>query len=83
MSSANSFGTCIESTLAGEAVEIYSLNKLEQAFPGVGALPYSLKILLENLLRHEDARYGEWRNTPRWPSRNSTRRSYSCSTLAT
>ena len=44
-------------TLAGESVEIFSLNKLEQAFPGVAALPYSLKILLENLLRHEDARF--------------------------
>ena len=57
MSSANSFGTCIQTTLAGESVEIYSLDRLEQAFPGVASLPYSLKILLENLLRHEDARF--------------------------
>ena len=27
------------------------------AFPNVATLPYSLKILLENLLRHEDARF--------------------------
>ena len=57
MSSENSFGTCTQSTLASESVEIFSLNKLEQAFPGVASLPYSLKILLENLLRHEDARF--------------------------
>ena len=57
MSSTNSFGTVTECTLAGEPVEIFSLNKLEQAFPNVSRLPYSLKILLENLLRHEDARF--------------------------
>ena len=26
-------------------------------FPGVARLPFSLKILLENLLRHEDGRF--------------------------
>ena len=57
MSSTNSFGTSTQCTLAGEPVEIFSLNKLEQAFPNVSRLPYSLKILLENLLRHEDARF--------------------------
>ena len=57
MSSTNSFGTSTQCTLAGESVEIFSLNKLDQAFPNVATLPYSLKILLENLLRHEDARF--------------------------
>jgi aconitate hydratase len=57
MSSTNSFETRTECTLASEPVEIFSLNKLEQAFPNVSRLPYSLKILLENLLRHEDARF--------------------------
>ena len=57
MSSANSFNTCTQCTLAGEAVEIFALNQLERTFPGVARLPYSLKILLENLLRHEDARF--------------------------
>ena len=57
MSSANSFGTSTQCTLAGESVEIFSLSKLEQVFPNVATLPYSLKILLENLLRHEDARF--------------------------
>jgi aconitate hydratase len=55
--STNSFGARTECTLASEQVEIFSLNKLEQAFPNVPRLPYSLKILLENLLRHEDARF--------------------------
>ena len=40
-----------------DLLEIFSLNRLEQAFPNVSRLPYSLKILLENLLRHEDARF--------------------------
>src|SRR5690606_2904681 len=38
-----------------ETVDIYSLPALERAgFPGVARLPFSLKILLENLLRRED-----------------------------
>ena len=57
MSSTNSFGTRTQCTLGGEAVEIFSLSKLEQSFPNVATLPYSLKILLENLLRHEDGRF--------------------------
>jgi aconitate hydratase len=57
MSSRNSFGTATQSMLAGESVEIFSLGKLEPAYPNVATLPYSLKILLENLLRHEDARF--------------------------
>ncbi len=57
MSSTNSFGTRTSSTLAGEPVELFSLSKLEQRFPNVATLPYSLKILLENLLRHEDGRF--------------------------
>ena len=62
MSSANSFGTCTQCTLGGESVEIFSLSRLEPAFPGVARLPYSLKILLENLLRHEDRRFVDSRD---------------------
>ena len=57
MTSTNSFSTCTQSTLGGESVEIFSLRKLEDTFPNVARLPYSLKILLENLLRHEDGRF--------------------------
>ena len=55
MSSINSFATRTEIRTGGRAVQIYSLPALERAgFPGVARLPYSLKILLENLLRRED-----------------------------
>jgi aconitate hydratase len=57
MGSANSFGTLTPCTLVGESADIFSLHRLEQSFPNVRTLPYSLKILLENLLRHEDARF--------------------------
>ncbi len=51
----NSFGTRTEIRSGGQPVEIYSLPALEKAgFPGVSRLPYSMKILLENLLRRED-----------------------------
>jgi aconitate hydratase len=55
MPTLNSFGTRTDIRVGGEAVEIYSLPSLEKAgFGGVSRLPYSLKILLENLLRRED-----------------------------
>ncbi len=38
----------------GETIDYYSLPALEAQFPDVAALPFSLKILLENLLRRED-----------------------------
>src|SRR5512144_965959 len=51
----NSFNTCLEIRTGGETVQIYSLPALEKAgFGGVSRLPYSMKILLENLLRRED-----------------------------
>jgi len=56
--STNSFGTRTTAALAGEPVEIFSLSALERAgYSGVSSLPYSLKVLLENLLRHEDERF--------------------------
>ena len=51
----NSFQTRTEIRSGGRSVQIYSLPALEKAgFPGVSRLPFSLKILLENLLRRED-----------------------------
>jgi len=39
-------------------MQMFSLPALQGAgFPEVERLPYSLKILLENLLRHEDGRF--------------------------
>ncbi len=39
---------------AGQDYGFYSLKKLNDHYPGVARLPYSLKILLENQLRYED-----------------------------
>jgi aconitate hydratase len=47
---ANSFGSRAALKVAGEQYEIYRLDAVE----GSGDLPFSLKILLENLLRNED-----------------------------
>jgi aconitate hydratase len=58
MAPTNSFDTRTSLTVGGESLQIFSLPKLERAgYPGVSRLPYSLKILLENLLRREDARF--------------------------
>ena len=53
----NSFGTRTTLAVGSDPVDIHSLRALERSFPGSDRLPFSLKILLENLLRHEDGRY--------------------------
>jgi aconitate hydratase len=54
MPSLDTFKTRTSLTVGTDTVSIYSLPALEKEFPGVATLPYSLKILLENLLRRED-----------------------------
>ncbi len=57
MGSDNSFATRTSLKVAGDTVDIFSLPALEKAgFASLSRLPYSLKILLENLLRTEDGR---------------------------
>jgi aconitate hydratase len=54
----NSFATRAAFKVGSESFEIYRLDALEHS--GVGKpsrLPFSLKVLLENLLRHEDGRF--------------------------
>ncbi len=58
MSTVNSFKTRQTLQAGGRSVEYYSLPALQAAgCPEVARLPFSLKILLENLLRHEDGRF--------------------------
>src|SRR3989449_3876871 len=58
MSTVNSFGTRTALQAGDRRVQIYSLPVLESSgFPEIARLPYSMKILLETLLRHEDGRF--------------------------
>ena len=58
MSTVNSFGTRTALAVGGRSYQIYSLPALQHAgFRDIARLPYSMKILLENLLRHEDGRF--------------------------
>ncbi|HVH55362.1 MAG TPA: aconitate hydratase AcnA [Vicinamibacterales bacterium] len=58
MASLNSFNTRGRLTAGSTSVDFFSLAALEKAgFPEIARLPYSLKILLENLLRREDGRF--------------------------
>ena len=58
MTRLNSFGARTTLQTPGGAVEYVSLPALEKAgFPQVAKLPYSLRILLENLLRKEDGAF--------------------------
>src|SRR3989441_822186 len=54
--SANSFGGRSTLKAGGRSYEIFQLEALERRGLPVARLPYSLKILLENLLRLEDGR---------------------------
>jgi len=40
--------------IAGKSYGYYSLAALSEAYPGIARLPYSLKVLLENLIRNQD-----------------------------
>ena len=50
----DSFGTRASFSAGGREFDYYSLKKLEAEHPEAAGLPFSHKILLENLLRHED-----------------------------
>jgi aconitate hydratase len=54
MTTANSFGSRARLRVGDRTYQIHRLDALEQAGYAVSRLPYSLKILLENLLRWED-----------------------------
>jgi aconitate hydratase len=51
---ANSFGTLSTLDVGGRKFEFHRLSALEKAGLSPARLPFSLRVLLENLLRHED-----------------------------
>src|SRR6516225_5136120 len=58
ISAANSFGTRDRLNVGAQAFEIHRLESLESRGVGhLNKLPFSLRILLENLLRCEDGRF--------------------------
>ncbi|MGE0702939.1 MAG: aconitate hydratase AcnA [Vicinamibacterales bacterium] len=78
MSTVNSFGVRSDLKVAGRTVQFYSLPALQAAgYPEVARLPFSLKILLENLLRHEDGRFvkkADVEALARWDVKNGGQR---------
>src|SRR5579863_10264263 len=58
ISAANSFGTRDKLNVGAQSFEIHRLEFLEKHIPDtMASLPFSLRILLENLLRNEDGRF--------------------------
>ena len=57
MASQNTFHTRTALTAGGRTLDYFSLPALAKAFPAVDRLPFSLRILLENLLRREDGAF--------------------------
>jgi aconitate hydratase len=52
----DSFKTRGSLQVGGKTYEVFSLDVLAKSHPAVQQLPFSLRVLLENLLRHEDGR---------------------------
>ncbi|MDA8340925.1 MAG: aconitase family protein, partial [Actinomycetota bacterium] len=52
----DTFGARSTLAVGDRTYEIFRLDALEERF-GVSRLPYSIRVLLENLLRHEDGRH--------------------------
>ena len=57
MSPRNSFGSRATLNVDGKPYVVYRLDALKAKAPNAGRLPFSLKILLENLLRNEDGAF--------------------------
>jgi aconitate hydratase len=58
MAATNSFGTRDKLNVGAQSFDIYRLEHLERQNPeSMARLPFSLRILLENLLRNEDGRF--------------------------
>ena len=78
--SLDTFKTRTTLTSGADAVTYYSLKTLEQQFPQVATLPFSLKILLENLLRREDngfVKAGDIRAMAAWDPRKPVQKEIS------
>ncbi len=74
MTTSNSFGSRAQLKAAGRTFEIFRLDALERRGLAVSRLPYSLRILLENLLRREDGqavRVEEIEKLARWDPRKT------------
>ena len=57
MTSHDSFGSRATLEIGGRSIDIYRLDALQKAGIGdVSTLPYSIRVLLENLLRNEDGK---------------------------
>src|SRR5258708_12397297 len=54
MPSQNSFGAAGELRSGGQTYKIFRLSAIEKAGFDLNRIPYSIKIVLENLLRFED-----------------------------
>jgi aconitate hydratase len=57
ISAKNSFATRDKLNVGAQNFEIHRLDKLEKEGVSLAKLPFSLRILLENLLRNEDGRF--------------------------
>ena len=64
---ANSFGCRTALQVGDLEFTVFSIPILEAMFPEIAHLPFSLGVLLENLLRREDGRFVTSSSHPRAP----------------
>src|SRR3954466_5366715 len=81
MATLDSFRTRTDLQVGGRTVHYFSLAALQAAgFPEIARLPFSLKILLENLLRHEDGRFvkaADVETLAKWDVKSTTQKEIS------
>src|SRR5262249_19364975 len=81
MPTINTFRARTSLDAGGRTYHVFSLAALQTSgFPEVAKLPYSLKILLENLLRHEDGRFvkaADIERLARWDVKGSAQKEIS------
>lgn len=68
MASKNSFGAKSTLSVSGTDYQIFRLDAVTGEGLDVASLPYSLKVLLENLLRTEDGADITAATSRRWPA---------------
>ncbi len=74
MNSKNSFGSASALRVNGRDFQIHRLGALEHFGFDLRRIPYSIKVLLENLLRHEDGNVvgkGDIRYVAKWDARDA------------
>ena len=81
MATTNSFGARSTLSVDGKSYTIFKLEALEKRGFSLARMPYSIKVMIENLLRREDGLVvttGQIEALAKWSGKGVSARSRSC-----